>query len=118
MNEADDYRSTTDRVQVWRDASTLHHPVGILFRQFADRTGADLAALAAQASRMHAEPIALDRIMAPTLVVAGEHDALAVQPARLAAALADAHLQMVPGDHLGAVREPLLARRVLDFLNH
>jgi pimeloyl-ACP methyl ester carboxylesterase len=101
-----------------RDASELRHPVGILFRQFAERTGADLGALAAQAARMHAEPIALDRIIAPTLVVAGEQDALAAQPARLAAALPDAHLQIVPGDHLEAVRAPLLLRRVLDFLNH
>jgi pimeloyl-ACP methyl ester carboxylesterase len=101
-----------------RDSGTLLHPAAIGFRQFAERTGADRGALAAQAARMHAEPIALDRIVAPTLVVAGEHDALAANPARLAAALPDAHLQIVPGDHLGAVREPLLIRRVLDFLNH
>ena len=42
------------------------------FRAFADMIGGDRKALAAQAQVVHAEPIPLDRIAVPTLVLAGD----------------------------------------------
>ncbi len=57
------------------------------FRRFADAVGADLRALACQARTIHGAPLALDRITAPTLVLAGDQDPLAARPEVLAAAI-------------------------------
>jgi pimeloyl-ACP methyl ester carboxylesterase len=98
------------------DAASVAHPAVAAFRLFAEALGNDLAALAAQARSFHATPIALDRIDAPTLVIAGEDDALAVRPQTLANAIPHATLAMVPGDHLGAVRQPAFVEAALRFL--
>jgi len=98
------------------DPATIRHPGVAGFREFAERSGNDLRALAAQARRMHQSPIALERITAPTLVVAGADDVLAAHADRLAAAIPGARWRQVPGDHLGAVRQPALLEAVLDFL--
>jgi len=87
------------------------------FRALADAMGADRKALAAQARSVHSEPIDLARIAAPTLVLAGEKDPLAARPEVLAAALPAAELVRVPGDHLGAVAEPLFVASLVDFLS-
>ena len=68
----------------------------VAFRRFADASGADRIALAAQASRRHAKPIELARIAAPTLVLAGDADPLATRPQ----VLADA----IPGRAAGTAR--------------
>ncbi len=69
--------------------ASLSHPEAVAFRLFADAVGADRRALAAHARVVHASPIALDRITAPTLVIAGDRDELAVRPQVLADAISD-----------------------------
>jgi pimeloyl-ACP methyl ester carboxylesterase len=86
------------------------------FRQFADAIGADRLALAAQASVAHGEPIPLQRITVPTLVLAGRDDELAVEPQRLAEAIPGAVLHLVDGDHLGALTDPAFVPALLAFL--
>jgi pimeloyl-ACP methyl ester carboxylesterase len=97
------------------DLSTVP-PSALPFRQMADATGADRKALAAQAQVVHAEPIPLDRIIAPTLVIAGDRDPLAAHPERLAAAIPGAKAVITPGDHRGAVSKPEFAGAVVAFL--
>lgn len=78
---------------------------------------AELKALAAQASRMFDQAIPLDRIAAASLVLAGENDALAIRPENLARAIPRGRCAMVPGDHLGAVRQAQLIGSALEFLD-
>jgi pimeloyl-ACP methyl ester carboxylesterase len=98
------------------DPGTITHPGAAPFRQFADAIGADRQALAAQARVVHASPIALDAITAPTLVTAGDDDPLAVHPERLAAAVPGATWRLVKGDHRAAVADPAFAQAIVDFL--
>jgi pimeloyl-ACP methyl ester carboxylesterase len=98
------------------DANTITHPQAAAFRGFADMSGGDRLALAAQARRVHRGPIALDRITAPTMLLVGVDDALAVHPEVLVAAIPDAVLRTVAGDHLGAPMSPEFAPAVVEFL--
>ena len=98
------------------DPTAPQHPGAAPFRQFADAIGADRKALAAQASVVHAAPIPLDKITAPTLVTAGDDDPLAVHPERLAAAIPGATSLLVRGDHRAAVADPAFARAIVEFL--
>ncbi|WP_238007200.1 alpha/beta hydrolase [Dactylosporangium sp. AC04546] len=86
------------------------------FRQLADAVGADRVALAAQVGAAHNTPIGLDKITAPTLVLAGEDDPLAARPEALAAAIPGARWKVVAGDHLTALRSPAYVPALLDFL--
>lgn len=97
------------------DPTTISHPAAVPFRLFADAIGADRKALAAQASVVHAQPIPLDRITAPTLVTAGDDDPLAIHPERLAAAISGARSLLVKGDHRAAVADPAFAKAIADF---
>jgi pimeloyl-ACP methyl ester carboxylesterase len=85
------------------------------FRAFAEATGADRRAMAAQAMAAHATPFPLADITAPTLVIAGREDALATRPEVLVAAIPGARLLLLDGDHLGAVRDPGFAPAIVDF---
>ena len=98
------------------DPSTITDAGAQGFRLFADAIGADRMALAAHARMVHASPIALDRIAAPTLVLAGDADPLAARPQVLADAIAGARLQLVAGDHLGAVGDPAFTAALVEFL--
>ena len=98
------------------DPSTITDPSGRAFRAFAERSGNDLLALAAQAEAAFRDTPALDRIAVPTLVVVGEDDVLGRHPEVLVDGIAGARLQTVPGDHLGAVGQPALADAILSFL--
>ena len=98
------------------DPDTVTDPAAAGFRRFADAVGADRRALAAQARSVHARPVALDRITAPTLVVAGDRDPLAARPEVLAGAIPGARLEVVGGDHFGAVVDPRFAGLIVDFL--
>jgi pimeloyl-ACP methyl ester carboxylesterase len=98
------------------DPTSITDPAVRAFRAFADATGGDRLAFAAQADAAHAEQIDLAAITAPTLVLAGEADPLAVDPGVLAGAMRRGELRMVPGDHLGAVREPAFAAALVAFL--
>lgn len=98
------------------DPATVTDPMAAAFRAFADSTGADRLALAAHARVVHAEPLPLGDVAAPTLVLAGDADVLAVRPQVLADALPGARLVTVPGDHLGAVRAPAFTEALVAFL--
>jgi pimeloyl-ACP methyl ester carboxylesterase len=100
------------------DPATITAPGVAAFRAFAEATGSDLKALAAQASRMFDQTIELNRIAAETLVLAGDKDALARLPERLAAAIPRAQAITVPGDHLGVTREPGFLEAAIKFLGH
>ncbi|MBG0562678.1 alpha/beta fold hydrolase [Actinoplanes aureus] len=97
--------------------ATITDPAAAGFRAFIDAVGGDRAALGAQAQRMHAEPIPLDAISAPALVLAGRDDVLAGRPEVLAKAIPGARLKVIDGDHLGAVREPAFIAELLGFLS-
>lgn len=84
---------------------------------FIDAMGGDRKALAAQLRAVHASPIALDRIAAPTLVFAGDADALAMRPDALASAIPGAKLERVSGDHLRALRDPRCKALLLSHLS-
>lgn len=99
------------------DPSSIADKEAAAFRVFADLVGADRTALLAQARSMHSSPIALDRISAPTMVLAGADDPLAKRPEVLSAAVPGARLRVVAGDHLGALRAPEFAPTVVDFLS-
>ncbi|HTB49975.1 MAG TPA: alpha/beta fold hydrolase [Solirubrobacteraceae bacterium] len=98
------------------DPSMLGKSGATSFRVLADALGADREALVAQASSIYRGEIALSRISARTLVLAGEDDPLAIRPNVLCEAIPDATLTMLAGDHIGAIADPDFARSIVDFL--
>jgi hypothetical protein len=82
----------------------------------ADALGADRKALAAQASSIYRGKIALDRISAQALILAGDADPLAIRPEVLREAIPGATLQILSGDHIGAIADPRFTQSILDFL--
>jgi pimeloyl-ACP methyl ester carboxylesterase len=99
------------------DLDQITNPASRSFRTFADATGADKAALAAiQRGRAFDDPD-LGAITAPTLIVVGERDVLGQEPEKLAAAIPDARVTIVPGDHLSAFAKPEFIAAVLAFLD-
>lgn len=97
-------------------ADDLEPGIAQNFRLFAEASGADRLALAAQARSVHRTPIPFDRITVPTLVIAGDKDPLARHPEILRDAIAGADLAIIPGDHLGAVGQPEFTAALIDFL--
>jgi pimeloyl-ACP methyl ester carboxylesterase len=102
------------------DAEAISDPLLRGFRRFAEQQGDDRLALAACSEGAGralnaADLAALDR---PTLVVAGSLDALAGDPAVLAAALPSAKAVSLPGcDHFTAIPHALFKAAVFDFLD-
>lgn len=89
------------------------------FRLFADQTGADKKALAACIRGIGKVFTAddLGAILAPTLVIAGETDDVARDPAPLAALIPGAECVVVPRrDHMRAVGDKVTRAEVLRFL--
>jgi pimeloyl-ACP methyl ester carboxylesterase len=99
-----------------QDPSTITNPVAAAFRSFADRVGADREALAAHASSVRTRQIPLRQITAPTLVIAGDNDALAARPEVLASSIPNARSLLLPGDHLSVVPTPQFASAIVEFL--
>jgi pimeloyl-ACP methyl ester carboxylesterase len=97
------------------DPETLPE-MGRMFRQMAASLGNDLKAVGAHASNMNTATIPLARISAPTLVLAGADDPLAVRPQVLVDAIGGASLALVPGDHTGARLSPEFTAALVDFL--
>ena len=91
-------------------------PAAVAFRQLADALGADREALVAQASSIHRGGIALERISAPTLLLAGDTDPLAIRPQVLADAIPEATLKMLTGNHIEALGDPRFRQSIVDFL--
>jgi pimeloyl-ACP methyl ester carboxylesterase len=98
------------------DTSELEVPEAVAFRQLADALGADHKALAAQARSVYRGEIALERISAPTLLLAGETDPLAIRPQVLADAIPDATLKMLTGNHIEALGDPRFRQSIVNFL--
>jgi pimeloyl-ACP methyl ester carboxylesterase len=91
-------------------------PEAAAFRRLADATGADRLALLAQASSIHRGGVALDRISAPTLLLAGAEDPLALRPQTLVEAIPDARLELLTGNHISALGDPRFAAAIVEFL--
>lgn len=98
------------------DPSSIGDPGALPFRQLADATGGDRVALAAQARSIYRGEIALQRISAPTLVLAGDSDPLAVRPEVLSNAIPGASLRILHGNHIGAIGDPSFRQSIVDFL--
>ncbi len=98
------------------DPDALSVPGARAFRSLADALGSDRAALVAQARSIHRGGVALDRISAPVLVLAGAQDPLAVRPEVLVDALPHARMQMLDGDHMRALADPRFAPAIVEFL--
>jgi len=98
------------------DPATIADPTAAGFRAFADAQGADRRALAAQATVVHATPIPVERITAPTLLIVGDADELAERPEVLSGPIPDCTLVRVPGDHVMAVVAPAFAPTLVAFL--
>ena len=98
------------------DATTIEEPVARAFRALADALGSDRQALIAHASAIHRGGIELQRVSAPTLLLAGDRDPLAIRPEVLVQALSDARLQLLSGDHMEAVADPRFAAAIVEFL--
>jgi pimeloyl-ACP methyl ester carboxylesterase len=94
-------------------------PVGRTFRQFAEQTHSDLAALAAciRGSRQTLSRAEVARIAAPVLVAVGAHDRVAGSAQALAALIPGARALDIPGrDHMLAVGDRVFKAGVLEFL--
>ncbi len=98
------------------DPSTIADPVARAFRKFADLTGADRLALAAIQRAPMGDAAELDRIAVPTLVLTGDRDILVGPPDELAALIPCARVQVILGDHLGAVNDPAFPASIVDFI--
>lgn len=98
------------------DPASIADPVVRKFRKFADLQGADRLALAAQSEARNTSPIALADIVAPTLLIVGDDDPLAQRPEALVAAIPDARLLRIAGDHLTAVANPDFSSAIVEFL--
>ena len=90
---------------------------GRAFRAFAEATKADRRALAAvQRARAVGGHPDLRLVTVPVLLLVGERDTLVGDAAAVAAALPDARLEVVPGDHVSAVTSPAFAAATVAFL--
>lgn len=98
------------------DQSAIADPGALPYRQLADARGGDRVALVAQARSVYQGGVELERISAPTLVLAGDSDPLAVGPEALAAAIPDATLRILSGNHIGAIGDPRFRQSIVDFL--
>ena len=98
------------------DPAEIEEPAAIPFRQLADAVEADRLAMAAQARSVYRGGISLERIAAPTLVLAGGEDPLAVRPQALCESLPNGSLKVLRGDHVGALGDPHFAPAIVDFL--
>jgi pimeloyl-ACP methyl ester carboxylesterase len=91
-------------------------PEALAFRRLADATGADRLALLAQASSIHRGGVRLERIAAPTLLLAGDEDPLAIRPQTLVDGIPDASLQILSGNHISVLGDPGFASAIVEFL--
>jgi pimeloyl-ACP methyl ester carboxylesterase len=98
------------------DPASLESSPAAAFRRLADALGSDREALLAQAASIFRGEIALARITAPTLILAGDADPLAVRPAVLAAAIPAATLRILAGNHMQAVADPAFTSSIVEFL--
>ncbi|MBG52576.1 MAG: alpha/beta hydrolase [Alphaproteobacteria bacterium] len=100
-------------------ADEISHPTARGFRLYAEQLNQDLKALGACVShhRERPEPEDLMLIKANTLVVAGQRDDLAGDPAALASLIPGAKSELIPGaDHMYLLTNGAFKGTVIDFL--
>lgn len=95
---------------------SIRDPTLAGFRLLADMLWADRKAMAAQALAFHSKRIPLERITAPTLILAGESDPFARHPEKLQHAIRGAQLKLVPGDHSSVLMKPGFQNAIVEFL--
>jgi pimeloyl-ACP methyl ester carboxylesterase len=99
------------------DPSSLEvAPAAVAFRQLADALKGDREALVAQSRSIYRGEIALGEISAPTLLLAGDTDPLAIRPQVLVDAIPDATLEMLTGNHIEVLGDPRFKASIVDFL--
>jgi len=100
------------------EGAAVRDPTGRAFREFAERSGNDLQALAAmqRSSRLGANLAGLSETKLPVMVLIGDKDTLVGSGEDLAAAIPGAKLVKIPGDHLTAVVAPELKAAITTFL--
>lgn len=97
---------------------TISHERGLMFRNFADKTGSDKLALAAciASNRVLVTEAEVARLMQPTLIAVGTRDDIAGNPHELAALMPDARAIDIPNrDHMLAVGDRVFKKAALDF---
>ena len=100
-------------------AADVRDPKARVFRDFAEETGSDRAALAAciRGSRQTLTRAEAGRIGVPVLVAVGTKDDVAGSPHELAALIPDAQAVDIPRrDHMRAVGDRVFKQAVLAFL--
>jgi pimeloyl-ACP methyl ester carboxylesterase len=97
------------------DPDTIGDPLAADFRTGLEGRDVDRVALAMQARAVHVAAIPLDRITAPTLVIAGDADPLAQRAETLAAAIPGARSLTITGDHGTCITNPAFAAAVREF---
>ena len=98
------------------DPARIEDRVGAWLRAVAESAGADLLALSSLA-RSPSQRLPLDAVRIPTLVLVGDADPFAFGAERLAHAIAGAQLEIIPGDHVSTLHNPLYAASALAFLS-
>jgi pimeloyl-ACP methyl ester carboxylesterase len=99
------------------DPQDIEHPLAAAFRRFADSTGADRFALAANSRSRQGETTNVTAISVPTLVLVGDADQLAGSSEALAERIPGATFRTLRGNHLSAVRDPEFSRSIVAFVN-
>ena len=92
-------------------------PLAAAFRRFADSTGADRFALAANQRSRQGETTDVGAISVPTLVLVGDTDRLAGSSENLAQRIPGATFRTLRGNHLSAVRDPQFSESIVAFVN-
>lgn len=101
-----------DRFDMVKPGDPAFHAVSFMKTMKVDRVAARLLLQSGvEMNRAH-----LARITMPTLVLAGEDDHDNGSPADLAAALPDARLRLIPGNHMGSVTRPDMGAAMVEFL--
>ncbi|MBX3506392.1 MAG: alpha/beta hydrolase [Parvibaculum sp.] len=101
------------------DPETIEDRTARAFRLYAENLGQDLKSIAAcaRAPREGSAADLLPLIRNRTLVIAGARDDLAGDPNALAALMANAKAEIIPGtDHMFALPNPMFKGAVMDFL--
>lgn len=100
------------------DPDEIDDPEARRFREWADATGANRAALAALARGRRRDPLDLATVAVPALVIAGADDHLAGDPFALAHRLPAGEGRCLAGDHTTALADPSFGGEIVRFLNH
>jgi pimeloyl-ACP methyl ester carboxylesterase len=99
------------------DVDEVENAMSRAFRDFTEGTGADKDAMIAIQRAPAFDAPDLAAIVAPTLVLVGDRDDLAKEPEKLAAAIPNASVTIVSGDHLSAVAKPEFISALRAFLS-